>query len=63
MAAAEIRDRETGLVSELFSWFQFRQIFGFLIAMLETKVNSLKTQAEISAAERVQKKSAIALSR
>jgi hypothetical protein len=36
---------------------------GFLIAMLETKVNSLKTQAEISAAERVQKKSAIALSR
>ena len=36
---------------------------GFLISMLETKVNSLKTQAEISAAERVQKKSAIALSR
>merc|ERR1712008_175894 len=32
---------------------------GFLISMLETKVNSLKT----SAAERVQKKSAIALSR
>jgi len=36
---------------------------GFLISMLETKNKSLKTQAEISAAERVQKKSAIALSR
>ena len=36
---------------------------GFLLSMLETKVNSLKTQAELSAAERVQKKSAIALSR
>ena len=27
VAAAEIRDRETGLVSGLFSWFQSRQIF------------------------------------
>jgi len=36
---------------------------GFLLSMLETKVKSLKTQAELSAAERVQKKSAIALSR
>ena len=25
--AAEIRDRETGLVSGPFLWFQFRQIF------------------------------------
>ena len=39
---------------------------GFLLTMLETKVDSSHSQlsqAEISAAERVQKKSAIALSR
>ena len=36
---------------------------GFLLAMLETKIHSQLSQAEVSAAERVQKKSAIALSR
>ena len=36
---------------------------GFLLAMLETKMTPHLSQAEIAAAERVQKKSAIALSR
>ena len=36
---------------------------GFLLAMLETKMEANLSQAEIAAAERVQKKSAIALSR
>ena len=27
VAAAEMRDHETGLVSEIFSWFQSRQIY------------------------------------
>ena len=37
---------------------------GFLLAMLETKVTSPNlSQAELAAAERVQKKAAIALSR
>ena len=38
---------------------------GFLLKMLDTKVNGVETlsHAELSAAERVQKKSAIALSR
>ena len=36
---------------------------GFLLSMLETKSGCLSSQAEVSAAERVQKKSAIALSR
>jgi hypothetical protein len=36
---------------------------GFLLAMLETKISQHLSQAEVAAAERVQKKSAIALSR
>ena len=36
---------------------------GFLLAMLETKLTNILAPAELSAAERVQKKSAIALSR
>ena len=36
---------------------------GFLLTMLETKMTSILGPAELSAAERVQKKSAIALSR
>jgi len=36
---------------------------GFLLAMLETKMEANLSQAEVAAAERVQKKSAIALSR
>lgn len=36
---------------------------GFLIAMLETRIHQHFSPAELSAAERVQKKSAIALSR
>ncbi len=36
---------------------------GFLLTMLETQIPTLNNQAEIMAGERVQKKSAIALSR
>ena len=36
---------------------------GFLLAMLETKLTNILAPAELSAAERVQKKAAIALSR
>merc|ERR1719411_930049 len=36
---------------------------GFLVAMLETKLTNILNPAELSAAERVQKKAAIALSR
>ena len=36
---------------------------GFLLSMLETKMSNISNQSEVSAAERVQKKSAIALSR
>merc|ERR1711936_760240 len=36
---------------------------GFLLAMLETKLTNILATAKLSAAERVQKKSAIALSR
>ena len=38
MAAAEIRDRETGLVSEPFLRFQYRQIFR---ETQETEANSI----------------------
>ena len=36
---------------------------GFLLSMLETSLNGTNSKSELSAAERVQKKSAIALSR
>ena len=38
MAAAEIRDHETGLVSGPFSWFQSRQIF---LETNETETNPI----------------------